>query len=157
MLNFSRVSAGQPSVAYAMHRMPHSGCKLLVLLQTSDKQTTVEPRADADQPPPIPRLSPLASVSTHLARFVGTRDMYMRNYTVDFPNGSRRRKKELFSCSTALLATSSIVWRALAWPGHCGGSFLFDFLIVYFSSRPAAVLHLWPTQQEVYGLDSHWE
>lgn len=35
--------------------------------------------------------------------------------------------------------------------------FLFDFLIVYFSSRPAAVLHLWPTQQEVYGLDSHWE
>lgn len=138
-------------------RIPAASCWYCCKQATNKLQWNREPRADADQPPPIPRLSPLASVSTHLARFVGARDMYMRNYTVDFPNGSRRRKKELFSCSTALLATSSIVWRALAWPGHCGGSFLFDFLIVYFSSRPAAVLHLWPTQQEVYGLDSHWE
>lgn len=82
---------------------------------------------------------PPGSVSTHLARFVGERDMYMRNYIVDFPGGSSScgwrgreggRKEQvqpacgtLFSCSTALLRF---------WPGHCGGFFLFDFLFVFF-------------------------
>lgn len=138
MLNFSRVSASQPSLAVALHRMPHSACKLLVLLQTSDKQTTVEPRADADQQPPIPPLSPSASVSTHLARFVGARDMYMRNYTVDFPNGSRRRRKKgavfMLDCAACYVAhrlACSRLARTFRWLFFIR----FSHRIFFFSSR----------------------
>lgn len=102
----------------------------------------MKPRADADQrqltpPHSTPLPPPPGSVSTHLARFVGERDMYMRNYIVDFPGGGScsskggREKEQVQSACGTLLSCSTALLRF--WPGHCGGFFYSIFSSYFFS------------------------
>lgn len=130
MLHLRRVS-GSPTLLVAII--------VVNMRQTKYSETKSRSWPTAMATPPLPSflLPPPGSVSTHLARFVGERDMYVRNYIVDFPGGSGscRKKGErgkeqvqpacgtLFSCSTALLRL---------WPGHCGGSFFIRFSLRIF-------------------------
>lgn len=123
-------------------RIPPASCWYCCKQATNKLQWNREPTLTNSHPYP---LSPPQQVSQHIWHgSLGRVTCIWEIIPLTFPTAAGGgERKELFSCSTALLATSPIVWRALAWPGHSGGSFLFDFLIVYFSSRPAAVLHLW--------------
>lgn len=155
MLHLSRVSASPPLLA-----------AVIVANKRQTKYSETESRRwpTATATPCALFLPPASgSVSTHLARFVGERDMYMRNYIVDFRGGSSCRRCEGVGRRSRCCLHAARCFHARL---RCSGSgqdiavafFLFDFLFVFFLFFSAvAVLHLWPTQQEDSGLDSHWE